>query len=201
MKSLLIIFAAASCLSTSWAEPQSQLLGLSSGDEGSCHGFTTKDTCIKNHCSWCICAAVPSSCYTAEEAEQLPPAIFQCDKGLRFESWALTMVPSSSAELNGLFEAWKSKHDKSYESPIQNELRRGIFEVNARSVAMHNSKEDKSFTMELNEFADSTWEEFQSWYLGAPQQCSATETNDVMYGEVPKEKDWRADGAVSPVKN
>ncbi|ETO74854.1 hypothetical protein F444_09492 [Phytophthora nicotianae P1976] len=173
----------------------------SDGEEGSCHGFTTKDTCIKNHCAWCVCAAVPSSCYTPEEADQLPPAIFQCDKGQQLLSWDLTSVPSTSAELNSLFEAWKGQHAKSYDSPIQNELRRGIFEVNARSVAAHNSKEDKSFVMELNEFADTTWDEFQSWYLGAPQQCSATERNDVVYGEVPVEKDWRADGAVSPVKN
>ncbi|KAL3658035.1 hypothetical protein V7S43_017077 [Phytophthora oleae] len=35
---------------------------------------------------------------------------------------------------------------------------------------LHNSKEDKSFTMELNEFADIMWDEFQSWYLGGTQE-------------------------------
>lgn len=129
------------------------------------------------------------------------PAIFQCEKGALQQTlpWDLTSVPSTSAELRGLFAAWKSAHGKSYDSPAQDELRRGIFEVNARSVAAHNSKQSKSFTMELNQFADTTWDEFQSWYLGAPQQCSATtEESGLEYGEVPTEKDWRADGAVSP---
>lgn len=204
MKSPVAIVAALSCLAAvCHAEAQSRPdLPLSNGDDDSCHGYTTKDTCVKHHCAWCICAAVPSSCYTPEEADQLPPAIFQCDKGQQTLSWDLKQVPSSSVGLGSLFEAWKGEHGKNYDSPVQNELRRGIFEVNARSVAAHNSKEDRSFTMELNEFADTTWGEFQGWYLGAPQQCSATATkNDVVYGEVPAEKDWRADGAVSPVKN
>jgi hypothetical protein len=199
MKCLLIVSALSCLAATSHAAAASLPAVFSTASEGSCHGFMTKDACTKNHCSWCICAAVPSSCYTAEEAAQLPPAIFQCDQ--QTLSWELTAVPSTVEELSGLFDAWKSEHGKSYDSPIQNELRRGIFEINARSVAAHNSKQDKSFTMELNEFADITWDEFQSWYLGAPQQCSATETSNVEYGDVPAEKDWRADGAVSPVKN
>ncbi|KAL4168293.1 hypothetical protein KRP22_011695 [Phytophthora ramorum] len=205
MKSPLVVGVALSCMA---AAAQAQVparsdlpLVFSNTSEGSCHGFTTKDACVQNHCAWCMCAAVPSSCYTAEEAEQLPPAVFQCDKGQQTFSWDVKQVPSTSAELSSLFEAWKGEHGKSYDSPIQNELRRGIFEVNARSVAAHNSREDRTFIMELNEFADTTWGEFQSWYLGAPQQCSATQENTLQYGEVPAEKDWRADGAVSPVKN
>ncbi|KAG6586950.1 papain-like cysteine protease C1 [Phytophthora cinnamomi] len=173
-------------------------------DAGSCHGFTSKDACVKNHCAWCECAAVPSSCYTPEEADQLPPAIFQCEKGaLQAMAWDLTSVPSTSAELRSLFAAWKRAHGKSYDSSAQDELRRGVFEVNARSVAAHNSKQDRSFTMELNAFADTTWDEFQSWYLAKPQQCSATDESgeEHAYAEVPTAKDWRADGAVSPVKN
>lgn len=170
-------------------------------EEGSCHGSSTEDVCLKNHCAWCECAAVPSSCYTIAEAEKLPSAIFKCKKVELYSSWDLTTVPSTSAELSRLFESWKFHHAKSYDSAMQNELRRGIFEINARSVAMHNTKADKKFTMELNEFADLTWDEFQSWYLGAPQQCSATESNGVEYGDVPAQKDWRADEAVSPVKN
>ena len=28
-------------------------------------------------CVWCRCAAVPSACYTSEQAKRLPPAVFQ----------------------------------------------------------------------------------------------------------------------------
>lgn len=43
-----------------------------------CHGLKTPETCIDNKCAWCACAAVPSSCYTKDEAAQLPSAIFNC---------------------------------------------------------------------------------------------------------------------------
>ncbi|CAI5704073.1 unnamed protein product [Peronospora effusa] len=169
----------------------------------SCHDYTTKETCLPNHCVWCVCAAVPSSCYTPKEADDLPPAIFKCTKEQEKLSWELPQLPSTFSELDNLFEAWKDKHNKKYDSFGQNELRRGIFEINARSVAAHNRKKDKSFTMELNEFADVTWDEFQSWYLGAPQECSATinTENKMVYNDVPATKDWRADGVVSPVKS
>ncbi|RLN58008.1 hypothetical protein BBJ28_00021577 [Nothophytophthora sp. Chile5] len=176
-------------------------LVFDSGEASSCHGYTTKDACVTNHCAWCMCAAVPSSCYTPEEADQLPPAVFQCEKAVETLSWAVTEIPSNVEDLNVLFDAWKGEHGKEYGSAIENELRRGIFEINARSIAAHNSKNDVSFTMELNEFADSTWEEFQHWYLGSPQTCSATGSSGVTYSDVPQEKDWRVDGMVSPVKN
>jgi hypothetical protein len=36
-------------------------------------------SCESNaHCSWCESAAVPSACYTVEQATRLPPAVFRC---------------------------------------------------------------------------------------------------------------------------
>ncbi len=38
-----------------------------------------KDTCTANHnCVWCVAAAVPSACYSPEEAKRLPAAVFKC---------------------------------------------------------------------------------------------------------------------------
>lgn len=38
-----------------------------------------KDACESNsHCAWCESAAVPSACYTVEQAQRLPPAVFSC---------------------------------------------------------------------------------------------------------------------------
>lgn len=34
--------------------------------------------CSHGGCVWCLSAAVPSACYTAEEAKRLPAAVFQC---------------------------------------------------------------------------------------------------------------------------
>lgn len=40
--------------------------------EGSCNA---DDACV-----WCKCAAVPSGCFSAEDAKKLPAAVFVCDK-------------------------------------------------------------------------------------------------------------------------
>ncbi|KAF0692522.1 Aste57867_16406 [Aphanomyces stellatus] len=50
-----------------------------------CHFYNTESSCIHGEeggkpCFWCKSAAVPSTCYNATEAQQLPPAVFQCDK-------------------------------------------------------------------------------------------------------------------------
>jgi hypothetical protein len=58
--------------------------------ETKCHFYRTKEKCILNACYWCKSAAVPSSCYTKDEASQLPPAVFQCDK--EEDKWELTKV-------------------------------------------------------------------------------------------------------------
>lgn len=169
-------------------------------DDAQCHFHHTEAECVQDHCLWCKSAAVPSSCYTEEEADQLPPAVFQCDKGsVGMDLWAITEV----GDVESLFHSWKTSHGKTYASAIEDEMRRAVFESNARMVATHNSRNDASFTMELNKFADLTWAEFKKWYLAAPQNCSATHTSttNAQYGDVPEEKDWRLIGAVTPVKN
>ena len=32
-----------------------------------------------NYCVWCMSAAVPSACYSEEEAKRLPAAVFKCN--------------------------------------------------------------------------------------------------------------------------
>lgn len=58
-------------------------------DADSCHSLKSKDQCVAGHCSWCECAAVPSSCYTDDEAAQLPAAVFNCVKEM---DWAVKQV-------------------------------------------------------------------------------------------------------------
>ncbi|GLD95779.1 hypothetical protein PINS_up004457 [Pythium insidiosum] len=174
--------------------------------EADCHSFKDQNQCVQHECYWCKSAAVRSSCYTEEEAQQLPPAVFECKKeALATElSWVLKSLPGDAAGMTALYSAWKHVHQKKYASPLENEMRRTVFEVNARAVVEHNNKADATFSMELNQFADMTWEEFKTWYLGAPQNCSATHTSPKsplkFVGDVPEEKDWRKDGVVSPVK-
>lgn len=42
------------------------------GKEGECNADAA--------CVWCACSAVPSACFSVEDAEKLPAAVFTCDK-------------------------------------------------------------------------------------------------------------------------
>jgi cathepsin B len=50
-----------------------------------CHNkYTTAAACLADHttgggCSWCKCAAVPSSCWTVSNAKKLPAGVYQCN--------------------------------------------------------------------------------------------------------------------------
>ena len=59
--------------------------------------------------------------------------------------------------MRALFDAWKRFHGKKYDSALEHEVRRDIFQANARMIATHNAKNDASFSMELNQFTDISW--------------------------------------------
>lgn len=47
---------------------------------GDCHADKDENTCDNDSgCTWCACRAVPSACYTDDEAKALPSAVFNCD--------------------------------------------------------------------------------------------------------------------------
>ncbi|CAK4327403.1 hypothetical protein Ae201684P_004764 [Aphanomyces euteiches] len=175
-----------------------------------CHFYNTKDSCLHNTeggepCYWCQSAAVPSTCYNETEAKQLPAAVFQCDKGdLDSINWALTEMPSEDS-LKNLYTLWKRKYHATQSWTVDfNGVGFRTFRENAKLVASHNAQK-RSYTLELNAFADTPWDEFKRYYLGAnsPQNCSATHNSrlNVANGDVPEAMDWRQWGAVSPVKD
>ena len=45
-------------------------------DEASCNA----DNTTGGGCVWCKCAALPSSCFTKDDATHLPPSIYDCAK-------------------------------------------------------------------------------------------------------------------------
>jgi len=44
----------------------------------SCDGLREVACAAAPGCAWCESAAVPSACYTKEDAAKLPPAVFTC---------------------------------------------------------------------------------------------------------------------------
>lgn len=119
-------------------------------------------------------------------------------------------VPSdrTEAEVKALYESWLVKHRKNYNALGEKERRFEIFKDNLRFVDEHN-KQSRSYKVGLNRFADLTNEEYRSIYLGAKvdrrfRLSGSRKSDRYAYragDELPESVDWRAKGAVAPVKD
>merc|ERR1711862_488319 len=49
--------------------------------ESDCHkNYHDQASCnAVDGCGWCLCGALPSSCFSEDEAKRLPPAVFNCN--------------------------------------------------------------------------------------------------------------------------
>lgn len=99
------------------------------------------------------------------------------------------------------FAEFALSYEKKYGSISEIVQRYNVFVQNVDLIESTNSM-NLPYTLAINEFADLTWEEFRGQYLGASQNCSATKsTHKLTDVQLPKTKDWRETGIVSPVKN
>ncbi|XP_063716589.1 procathepsin L-like [Symsagittifera roscoffensis] len=105
-----------------------------------------------------------------------------------------------------LFDAWKVKFEKKYDSGVEEVTRFGIWKDNMEKVMLHNLKYNlglTTFTLEMNLFADLTSEEFAAQRLGMRQIVKTQPGFDSESGVLsnPTSKDWRDDGWVTGVKD
>ncbi|PWA65039.1 hypothetical protein CTI12_AA339080 [Artemisia annua] len=112
-------------------------------------------------------------------------------------------------EVNAMYEAWLVKHGKFYNAINEKENRFQIFKDNLRYIDEHNSG-DHSYKLGLNKFADLTNDEYKLTYTGAKTIDSKRKANGVKKSDrysvrsgvaLPESVDWRAKGAVAPVKD
>lgn len=116
------------------------------------------------------------------------------DNGLAADSLALTK-----------FANFRRDFGKTYSSPQELEYRLGVFRSNVELIDGHNAK-GSSYTLELNEFADLTYDEFAAKFLGVAEEFSGSARCEKT-GQEPlslsdeQEVDWVKAGMVHPVKN
>ncbi|CAH0545783.1 unnamed protein product [Brassicogethes aeneus] len=108
-----------------------------------------------------------------------------------------------SANTQQEWDLFKESHKKAYRSLIEERLRYQIFSDNLDKINNHNAKFAKgetTYTMGVNQFADMTEEEFMDMFKHSLKPLEVTKTHEKTE-ETPLEKDWRIEGAVTPVKD
>lgn len=116
------------------------------------------------------------------------------------------MVDQNLAEWK-MFERWLVENHKNYNGLGEKDKRFQIFMDNARFVQEHNSALNQSYQLGLTRFADLTNEEFRAVYLRKKMERRTrvpVESERYLHkvgDSLPDEVDWRAKGAVVPVRD
>merc|ERR1719391_333083 len=104
------------------------------------------------------------------------------------------------------WQSFKSTHGKSYNSHKEESYRRSVYESNKKYIQEHNerfAKGEVTFNLAMNQFGDMTQEEIH-------ETMSTTRKVVEIPDVIPKHKfsqpragskDWREEGAVTPVKD
>ncbi|KAK9152998.1 hypothetical protein Sjap_000478 [Stephania japonica] len=109
-------------------------------------------------------------------------------------------------------ERWKALHGRVYKDASEEKKRFNVFKENVKYIEQFNNKDvNHSYKLSVNELADLTNEEFKvtrNGYNGVlhleDKLARVTSSSSFKYEnveEVPSTMDWRANGAVTPVKN
>ena len=116
-------------------------------------------------------------------------------------------LPSTNLE----FDVWKRAHGKAYATVEEEAEALLAWQQNDAIIRAHNAK-NLSYWLGHNEFSDLTWEKFNAYYMSsssalylnrAPKNMQRAFIKQPVLNMVEggDEKDWVADGAVTPVKN
>ncbi|XP_065215924.1 procathepsin L-like [Planococcus citri] len=92
---------------------------------------------------------------------------------------------------------FKLEFNKNYRSENEENLRQGIFMNNIQRINQHNERfanGEVSFTKEIDQYTDMGENE-------VPNSLYSPTNNESMYIELPKEKDWRKENAVTKVRD
>jgi hypothetical protein len=102
----------------------------------------------------------------------------------------------------GVFKAWMKDNAKVY-GAAEADYRFAVFKKNSDFIAAHNGDGSATFKVGHNQFSDMTNEEFKATMMGLKNNPNFG-MNEMMQktaADPPASVDWRAKGAVTPVKN
>jgi len=114
---------------------------------------------------------------------------------------------TADSSLEDLWSAWKATYGKMYASQEEEAHKFAMFTENYKFVTAWMADPTQTSSVGLNEFADLNTAEFGALKgcLTMPQPSLEVETVESVApttdGELPASVDWRAKGAVTPIKN
>ena len=121
--------------------------------------------------------------------------------------FALTQSPKTNSlysnELTAQdmeFLKYVSKFGKSYGTKEEFEFRADLFKKNLALLAEENGRNENTFTVGINKFADWTPAEFRRMLSYKPTRGLKVLSQSTNVG-IPSSVDWRTEGAVNPVKD
>jgi KDEL-tailed cysteine endopeptidase len=122
--------------------------------------------------------------------------------------FALTQSPKTNSlysnELTAQdmeFLKYVTKFGKSYGTKEEFEFRADLFKKNLAALVEENSKNDNTFTVGINKFADWTPAEYRRLLSYKPTRGAKVLSQEYTNVSIPTSVDWRTEGAVNPVKD
>jgi cathepsin F len=111
---------------------------------------------------------------------------------------------SGHDEITKAYMHFLGKYGRNYASKEEFAERKAIFSANYHKVMHHNMMHGNSgYTLTINKFADQTEAEYKKMLGYNPKAMASMNLNTAVLEEVgaPSTRDWRAEGAVTDVKD
>ena len=122
--------------------------------------------------------------------------------------YAVSFAPSSKSLYSNVlthndmeFLKFVSKYGKSYGTKEEFEFRADQFKENLAQIMNENSKNENTFTLAVNKFADMSNDEYKRLLSYKPMRGSRKAPVATSSVGIPASIDWRTLGAVNPVKD
>ena len=115
--------------------------------------------------------------------------------------------------ISDFFEEWMIEFSRVYTNSLEKQMRLEVFTKNLEYIENFNRKANQTYKLGIDEFTDRTKEEFIATHSGF-SDIDVTSSSEVVdesmsswkwnasniIGFYSKSKDWRMEGAVTPVK-